>query len=364
VLATAEASNKHSLAQLLADSAWRLKRIRIQPDQWDYQNIPKHLLPRLRVLDERGSLLATDQDLAKLKQQMLLTTKQTTDIRHNIEQGGLTDWGFVDLPESLEIHQGLTLLRYPAIQDDKNSVSVVLCDSPGKSRQISQNGYARLLMFRTAQQRDLILRQLRSLKQALGLKLVAQELSWQDNTLLAIYRLAFHLDESVALTKVEFEKKLAEHRSDLVVTADRVCRLLKEVYESIFELNRSLSLAPLATRQDVTKQLRFLVDDQFPASVDDTWLWEYPRYLKGLRFRLERAPFAQIKDDESIAVINSLELQYGELLKFRPGSLPEFPWLVQELRVSLFAQVIGTKRPVSAKKLAKLIDQARLGDIQ
>jgi ATP-dependent helicase HrpA len=198
----------------------------------------------------------------------------------------------------------------------------------------------------------------------LGLKLVAQELSWQDNTLLAIYRLAFHLDESVALTKVEFEKKLAEHRSDLVVTADRVCRLLKEVYESIFELNRSLSLAPLATRQDVTKQLRFLVDDQFPASVDDTWLWEYPRYLKGLRFRLERAPFAQIKDDESIAVINSLELQYGELLKFRPGSLPEFPWLVQELRVSLFAQVIGTKRPVSAKKLAKLIDQARLGDIQ
>ena len=364
VLATAEASNKHSLAQLLADSAWRLKRIRIQPDQWDCQNIPKHLLPRLRVLDERGSLLATDQDLAKLKQQMLLTTKQTTDIRHNIEQGGLTDWGFVDLPESLEIHQGLTLLRYPAIQDDKNSVSVVLCDSPGKSRQISQNGYARLLMFRTAQQRDLILRQLRSLKQALGLKLVAQELSWQDNTLLAIYRLAFHLDESVALTKVEFEKKLAEHRSDLVVTADRVCRLLKEVYESIFELNRSLSLAPLATRQDVTKQLRFLVDDQFPASVDDTWLWEYPRYLKGLRFRLERAPFAQIKDDESIAVINSLELQYGELLKFRPGSLPEFPWLVQELRVSLFAQVIGTKRPVSAKKLAKLIDQARLGDIQ
>ena len=364
VLATAEASNKHSLAQLLADSAWRLKRIRIQPDQWDYQNIPKHLLPRLRVLDERGSLLATDQDLAKLKQQMLLTTKQTTDIRHNIEQGGLTDWGFVDLPESLEIHQGLTLLRYPAIQDDKNSVSVVLCDSPGKSWQISQNGYARLLMFRTAQQRDLILRQLRSLKQALGLKLVAQELSWQDNTLLAIYRLAFHLDESVALTKVEFEKKLAEHRSDLVVTADRVCRLLKEVYESIFELNRSLSLAPLATRQDVTKQLRFLVDDQFPASVDDTWLWEYPRYLKGLRFRLERAPFAQIKDDESIAVINSLELQYAELLKFRPGSLPEFPWLVQELRVSLFAQVIGTKRPVSAKKLAKLIDQARLGDIQ
>jgi ATP-dependent helicase HrpA len=107
-----------------------------------------------------------------------------------------------------------------------------------------------------------------------------------------------------------------------------------------------------------------LVDDQFPASVADTWLWEYPRYLKGLRFRLEKAPSSQIKDIENMSVINSLELQYGELMKLRPGSLPEFPWLVQELRVSLFAQTLGTKRPVSAKKLIRLLDQARVGDIQ
>jgi ATP-dependent helicase HrpA len=364
VLAMAGTANKHSLAQLIADSAWRLKRIRIEPEQWDYQNIPKHLSPRLRVLDQRGNLLAVDQDLEKLKQQLVQTSSRATEVRHSIEQEGFNGWSFIDLPDFLEIRQGLTLLRYPAIQDDKTSVSIVLCDSPDKAWRVSQSGLARLLMFRTAQQRDIILRQLRSLKQTLGLKLVDQELSWQDNALLTIYRLAFHLDEKSALTKKEFEKKLSLHRSDLVVTADRVCRLLKDVYESVFDLNRSLSLGSVATRQDVTKQLRFLVDDQFPASVADTWLWEYPRYLKGLRFRLEKAPSSQIKDIENMSVINSLELQYGELMKLRPGSLPEFPWLVQELRVSLFAQTLGTKRPVSAKKLIRLLDQARVGDIQ
>lgn len=364
VLASAESDGKQSLAQLLADSAWRLKRVRIEPDQWDYRSIPRHLSPTVRVLDQHGNLLVADQDLTKLKQQLLRASPLRADIRHSIEQGGLTDWTFGDLPDSLEISQGLTLLRYPAINDDKNAVSIVLCDSEKEARRVSQSGLARLLMLRTAQQRDLILKQLRAVKQALGLKLVAQELSWQDSALLSIYRLAFHLDQHGPLTKQAFEKKLAGHRSDLVTTADRVCRLLRYVYESAFDLNRSLSAAPSATRQDVTKQLRQLIDDQFPASVADTWLWEYPRYLKALRLRLEKAPFTQAKDEEHIAVINALEAQYAELNKQRPASLPEFPWLIQELRVSLFAQTLGTKRPVSEKKLVRLVDQARLGDIQ
>jgi ATP-dependent helicase HrpA len=363
-LSIAEADKKHSLAQLLADGAWRIKRVRIEPQHWDYKSIPAHLSPKLRVLDQRGNLLAADQDLAKLKQQLLKSAPRLADIRHSIEQGGLTDWTFGDLPQSLEIRQGLTLLRYPAIQDDKHAVSIILCDSEKQARLVTQNGLARLLMFRTTQQRDLILRQLRSVKQALGLKLVAQELSWQDFALLSIYRLAFHLDQQDSLSKQALENKLALHRSELVPTADRVCRLLKDVYESAFDINRSLNGLPSATTRDVTKQLQQLIDDQFPSSVADVWLWEYPRYLKALKFRLEKAPFTLSKEEEHIAVINALELQYSELNKLRPASLPDFPWLIQELRVSLFAQALGTQRPVSAKKLARLIDQARVGDIQ
>ncbi|MDP2091515.1 MAG: DUF3418 domain-containing protein, partial [Pseudohongiella sp.] len=230
-------------------------------------------------------------------------------------------------------------------------------------REVTQHGVARLLILRTAQQKDLILRQLRSLKQTLGLKLVVQEQNWQDFALLAIYRLGFHLDQNILLTKQAFEKNLAEHRSDLVATGERVCRLLKEIYETTYDIHKSLGTVPAAIKQDVQMQLQFLVDEKFPSSVPDTWLWEYPRYLKALKLRLEKALFSRQKEDENINIISELHTQYSDLLKIKPGSLPEFHWLIQELRVSLFAQALGTKKSISAKKLAKLIEQARLGDI-
>ncbi|MDO9477222.1 MAG: DUF3418 domain-containing protein, partial [Pseudohongiella sp.] len=156
---------------------------------------------------------------------------------------------------------------------------------------------------------------------------------------------------------------LAEHRSDLLSKGERVCRLLKEIYETTYDIHKSLGTVPAAIKQDVQMQLQFLVDEKFPSSVPDTWLWEYPRYLKALKLRLEKALFSRQKEDENINIISELHTQYADLLKIKPGSLPEFHWLIQELRVSLFAQALGTKKSISAKKLAKLIEQARLGDI-
>lgn len=357
------AKDKPALAQLLAEAAWKLKRIRIEPEQWDFGSIPDHLLPKLRILDQKGKVLAIDHNLDRLKTNFVNSAAQTPVGRHELERSGFVDWTFGDFPAIVEIRQGLTLLRYPAIQDNKESVSIILCESANEAREVTQHGVARLLILRTAQQKDLILRQLRSLKQTLGLKLVVQEQNWQDFALLAIYRLGFHLDQNILLTKQAFEKNLAEHRSDLVATGERVCRLLKEIYETTYDIHKSLGAVPAAIKQDVQMQLQFLVDEKFPSSVPDTWLWEYPRYLKALKFRLEKAPFSRQKEDENINIISELHTQYSDLLKIKPGSLPEFHWLIQELRVSLFAQALGTKKSISAKKLAKLIEQARLGDI-
>ncbi|TFH73156.1 ATP-dependent RNA helicase HrpA [Gammaproteobacteria bacterium LSUCC0112] len=364
VFAAKTSSDKPALAQILADAAWRLKRIRIEPTHWDYENIPGHLLPRLRVLDQQGKVLAVDHDLEKLKRTLLQTVTQTTVAQHKLERSGLTDWVFDDLPSVVEIRQGLTLLRYPAIQDNKDSVSIILCESANQAREISQHGVARLLMLRTSQQKALILKQLRSLKQALGLKLVVQEVTWQDFALLTIYRLAFHLDKNISLTRQAFEQTLADFRSDLIPVAERICRLLREIYQTTYDIHKTLSSLSQPTRQDVQTQLQFLVDEKFPSSVPDAWLWEYPRYLKALKVRIEKAAFSRQKEDEHIHAIAILQAQYADLLKNRPGSLPEFQWLIQELRVSLFAQALGTKKPVSVKKLANLIELAKLGDTQ
>lgn len=367
-LAQAEAMEKPSLSQLLSDYAWRLKRIRIDPAEWDYDAIPLHLRPRVRVLDKTGKALATGSDLKKLKAEFGSRVAIIAHKTHALEKQGLTDWSFDDLPVSVELQQGVNLLRYPAIKDDKVSVSIVLCDAQYKARTLTQNGIARLLILKTPQQKAMILKLLNSVKKSLGLKLSVQGLDWQENALLAIYRLCFQLDTGIILKQAEFNQVLSRYKSDLVDTAERLCRLLKDVYEAIYDIRRTFAAKPsgamAAIKQDIESQLDFLIASGFPASVPDRWLWEYPRYLKTIRLRLEKSPAALSKDLESMALINELERSYEQLLELRGDVVPDFPWLIQELRVSLYAQALGTRQPVSAKRLAKVLEHARMGDIQ
>lgn len=359
---------KPALSQLLSDYAWRQKRIRIDPSQWDYDSLPQHLRPRVRVLDKNARQLAIGSDLQQLKTEFGARAGVPTGKTHALEKQGLTDWSFDDLPASVELHQGVTLLRYPAIRDDGVSVSVVLCDSQHRARQISQDGIARLLILRTTQQKTLILKLLNNLKKTLGLKLSVQGQDWQEYALLAVYRLCFQLDSTIILTQAEFARVLDRYRSDLVETAERLCRLLSDVYESVYDIRRALmamSAGGLTTiRNDIESQLDFLIAAQFPASVPDRWLWEYPRYMKTIRLRIDKGQAGLAKDLESLATITELQRAHEQLVQLRGEVLPDFPWLLQELRVSMYAQTLGTRQPVSAKRLARMLELARMGDIQ
>jgi ATP-dependent helicase HrpA len=244
----------------------------------------------------------------------------------------------------------------------------VLCDTQHNARTVSQNGLARLLIMKTSQQKTMILKLLNNVKQALGLKLSVQGQDWQEHALLAIYRLCFQLDNGIILTQMEFNDVLNRHRAELIETAERLGRLLTDVYESIYDIRRRLAVSSssnlAATKQDIESQINFLIAGEFPASVPDRWLWEYPRYLKTIRIRFDKDQTSLAKDLESMAVIKELQRSYDHLLQLRGDVVPDFPWLIQELRVSLFAQTLGTRQPVSAKRLARTLELARLGDIQ
>lgn len=366
-LAHANVAEKPALSQLLSDHAWRQKRIRIDPGQWDYDTIPLHLRPRVRVLDKSGKQLAVSSNLRQLKSEFGAVAVSSVSSSHPLEKQGFTDWDFEDIPTSVELQQGVTLLRYPAIRDDKVSVSIQLCDTRHQARMLTQNGIARLLILKTPQQKALILKLLNSVKQTLGLKLSVQGQDWQENALLAIYRLCFQLDSSIILKQAEFNQVLSRYRSDLIETAERLCRLLKEVYESVYDIRRTLSAMPSggidAIKRDIDAQLEFLIASEFPASVPDRWLWEYPRYLNTIRLRLDKGLSGLSKELECMAVIAEIQRSYEQLLQLRGDVLPDFPWLLQELRVSLYAQALGTRQPVSAKRLTRMLELARMGDI-
>jgi len=366
-LASVKPGDKPPLSSVLTEFAWKQRRVRIDPAQWDYSVLPVHTRPRLQVVGDDGEKLASGHDIEELVSSVSGAVSLPELPSHQIEQQNLTDWSFGELPQQVELHQRVRLLRYPAVRDDGKSVSVILCDTEQAARTTSQDGIARLYMFRTAQQRQLILKRLNDIKKALGLKLTVEDSDWQERALLAIYRLNFELNINLPRGRESFETTLNRHKADLVSTAERMCRLLTEIYDSVYEIRRLLSSKqgaagfPAAIGKDIEHQLQTLLPPGFPAVVPDDWIWEYSRYLKAVRLRLEK--ISPDRDREAMDQVAALEREYEQLKQLKGDVLPEFPWLLQELRVSLFAQTLRTRQVVSVKRLGRLLEAARLGDI-
>lgn len=357
------AGDKPLLTNLLAARAQQLRRVTIEPAQWDEDNVPQHLRPLLRVVDEKGKIIDQGHDLQALqrkyrqKAEKLSGAKESAATRHPVEQQGLREWSFGELPVQVEIRHGIRLLRYPAIQDRGDSVDIVLCDTEAGAALTTQYGLARLLILRTPQQKALIQGLLKQVQQKLGLKLIGQANAWQDHALLAVYRLGFKLAGQRPVTQTEFDALFNRHRAELVSVAERVCRLLLNIYNDLYELGGQVSKLPQeyqAARKDIEEQLQWLVPENFPAHTPDPWLWEIPRYIKGIRHRLEKLPSQMPRDQQLMQDVRELAAQWQAVdVTAQEGLLAEFPWWLQELRISLFAQQLGTRAPVSVKRLQK-----------
>lgn len=357
------ADDKPLLTELLAARAQQLRRVRISPEHWDEDNVPRHLRPLLRVVDGNGKTIDQGHDLQALQRKYRRKSGNQPGVdaapvaRHPVEQQGLREWSFGVLPAQVEIRQGIRLIRYPAIQDAGDAVDIVLCETESEAALRTQYGLARLLILRTPQQKALILGMLKQVQQRLGLKLIGQAKDWQEHALLAVYRLGFELAGQRPGTKAEYEALFERHRADLVAGAERVCRLISAIYNDLYELRAQLRKLPgqyKAARKDIEEQLDWLVPDSFPAHTPDPWLWEIPRYIKGIRFRLEKLPAQPDRDRQAMQAVHELASQWqASHINGQQGALAEFPWWLQELRISLFAQQLGTRAPVSVKRLQK-----------
>jgi ATP-dependent helicase HrpA len=362
VLKAANANDKPVLTALLAEQAWQQRRVRIPADAWDESTVPVYLRPTVCLVDEAGNEVGRGQDLVDLKQRFTASGPEQAKARHGIEQSGLKDWQGFELPEELEIsEQGIRLLRYPALRDETDSVAIALCDTQSKAIAMSERGLARLYMFRTPQQRELLLGRLKKLQQQLGLKLLSQNTDWATFALLTVYRLTFATDRVQPRDAQRFERQLDAGKAELVATGERLFRLLDDVYSYAFSVQTRLkslqSRFPQSIR-DIRGQLDALIPDQFPDSVPAEWIWEYSRYLKALDFRLDKLATHPEKDIQLCTMIAGLEKDWQLAGQLKSGTLPDFPWWLQELRVSCFAQQLGTKGPVSEKRLRKQLEKA------
>jgi ATP-dependent helicase HrpA len=328
-------------------------------DAFRPDSAPPHLHMNFRVLADDGRQLAAGRSIAELKKALGGETEAILQEEAPVIEGErYTGWTMGDLPELLELERpGQTLIGYPALVDagplDSDGVTLQVFDSPEKAREIHRVGVRRLLAIAF---RDRVRDLERALSKDVALGPLKADLiaAALDRTFLA---------ESLPMARAEFARRVEEGRSRFNLIAQEMARTAAGILSDLAAIQKKLpgieKLSPAAF-QDIKQQLARLLAPGWLSRTPWARLQHFPRYLKAAALRLEKLRTDPARDARLSAELASLERPYRQLTtaKSKVGVLGEeleqFGWLLEELRVSLFAQELKTPVPVSAKRLAKL----------
>ena len=256
------------------------------------------------------------------------------------------------------------MVRYPGIVDNTDSVSLQLFAESTEALNQTKLGLVRLYSLRSMQQRNLVKKNFSRFVRESALLIPPNFSNFVDDAIHATYLNAFGIINDIPRTKNEFNRQLSEGKPKLYTQSQEILRIAKELFESRLVILRDLS--PLRDTNlsyfydDVRLQLDNLMTDKLFLEVALDRLRQFPRYLKGIQFRLQKAPHLGAKDLLFTKEITKYWSEYENLRQIVASdefnSLDEIRWMIEEYRVSLFAQSLGTKIPVSAKRIRKAID--------
>jgi ATP-dependent helicase HrpA len=268
-------------------------------------------------------------------------------------------WTFGELPELLELRKGgQSLVGFPALIDQRDHVEIEVFDEPEVAAAKHRGGLRRLVALQIRDALKYLEKNIPELqKMAVG---SADELREQIVEL-ALDR-AF-LADPLPTDAASFARRIDEGRGRLTLIANEIARAAGVVLLDWAAAQRKLKDTRPAkeTADDIAAQLVRLVSKRFIVATPWTALAHLPRYLKGVQMRLEKYRADPARDAQRLAELRPLEQRFSRALAERKGvadaRLDEFRWLLEELRISLFAQELRTPQPVSVKRLEKAWEQ-------
>ena len=353
------------LAEAIARYTRESRNLAIALDGFRPETLPVHLAMNFRVVDEHGRQLAMGRNLAQLRAELGdQAGEQFADVAGaTVAVTGLTEWSFGKLEEMMEIKRGAqTLIGYPALVDRSDAVDLEVLDSPDRARATHRAGLRRLFMLQLKEQAKTIEKSLPGL-QAMVLQFAA--LGDANDLRHQLVAAAFDrtcLGEPLPRTRDAFVRRADEGRSRVTLIAQELARLVGTILAEHQALARKLQAAkafPEVVR-DIEMQLGRLMPKDFIVATPWERLQRFPIYLKAASARLDKLRADPVRDRRAAAELAPLETQWlrEDARQRKTGSvdprLEQFRWLLEELRVQLFAQELRTPVPVSAKRLAKL----------
>ena len=334
----------------------------VPAEAWRPDAVPDHLRVRFRV-EADGARPVVGRDLAELSGRLAPTVSSTLNAAaSHLTHHGATSWQFGTIPERIDD----PMPGYPALVDRADRVGVQVFAERDAAVRAHRNGLRRLLVLTTVDPtRWVVSRMDNATKLALATSPYPDVPALlADARLKADGDLADAVGELWAVRSESAFAALADAvRVDAAATTQRVVAAAGEILQVRAEVLRSLPAAPVATRDDVAEQLDGLVYSGFVSATPARAWQRLPTYLRAVRRRLEAATTNPRHETEGLAAISELEDEYAAACaRFPSGPLPaplaEVGWLLEELRVSLFAQSLGTAVPVSAKRFRQALRTA------
>jgi len=328
--------------------------------------LPAHLRIKIKVSNEKGEILDFGDQLSLIRKNILpdgeeKSFEKSKEKIHSIQQQGLKSWDFGELPEQVEIGEELVIIRHPALVDRQDSVEIKLFADQRQAESFHKFGLVRLFMLRSISQHNMLKKRFKKLQEQYALLVPTQLKEMVASSVVATYLSAFGLEGFLPRDQKSFEKVLNSGKSELHRAGEQIAHILEEFLNARYGLLRNL--AELNSKEfgyfidDIKRQLHHLMTEKSLLETKFDWLKQYPRYLNAIQFRLSRIPHLGNKDKEYTEELTMYWLKYEELCKQRlvkkPDELTHLRWMFEEYRVSLFAQNLGTKIPVSGKRLEK-----------
>ncbi len=359
-----------SLTEAMAIHLHKVTGVMIPADAWRPQEIPEHLQLRLQVIGDDGEVLAVGRDLKALQDMLQEQARQSFAAlpTPTWERSHLTDWDFEELPEQVTLYrQGIELIGYPTLRlESTERLSMDVVDTKLQADALLRASVRWLIQKRLREslknwQRTIPMLHMMTLQFASQ----GNAETLQHDLLTAILDRAFLAEGALPRTRAAFEACLTQGKAKMPVVTKSLCetvRMILAAYHDVRKLMQQIANElPLASQEilnDLNEQLDRLIYPGFISRTPALWLDHIPRYLKAIQVRLNK--FKQAPDKDRLRRAQMAQLwEHGKTLLKRDPELADpdalqFRWLLEELRVSIFAQEVKTAYSVSIQRLENL----------
>ena len=354
------------LAQAIAKTAGDIRILeQINQEEWAAFRLPEHCYFNLRIIDDGGQELAMGRDLIQIQQQLGKAAATTfRDNTQEFERDNVTAWDIGTLPESIKFARGKQQLTgYLGLQKEKDGrIALRLFDTSAAAEQAHRLGVIELMKLQLKEQVKDLNKGIQGFTQAAMLLKHINADTLRDDLTQAVCDRAFIGEDELPRNEKAFKEQIKRARSRLPAVKEALSRYLQETAAAYAELNGKLGKHPLTHL--MRQRLQTLLAAGFATRTPWAQWPRLPIYLKAMTLRLEKYSSNPARDAAREADIQELEQMWQEktdslVKQGQPVSdnLAAFKWMIEELRVSLFAQELKTPYPVSVKRLLKEWDK-------